>query len=223
MWSYPYPIMRKWVWLWVWHVISPGVPWGPGCPEQPRALSPCLLCPVLSLVSLRSLWPVIGCWPDAPGSPWSRSGHLPVFRPWLWEPEPVTSPRPCTQDWTSPGHPWTGLDIPRYVNISPLSRDCHQHQKCLRIHQVLLSSVDILHCLLNCLKCPTRVLKTSPCLCHARGLWAHKKLGSQIVKVIKFCVRKEDNGGVIQCHSHSQTLMEHLPTIIGHEKHLHDR
>lgn len=135
----------------------------------------------------------------------------------------MTSPRPCTQDWTSPGHPWTGLDIPRYVNISPLSRDCHQHQKCLRIHQVLLSSVDILHCLLNCLKCPTRVLKTSPCLCHARGLWAHKKLGSQIVKVIKFCVRKEDNGGVIQCHSHSQTLMEHLPTIIGHEKHLHDR
>ena len=65
--------------------------------------------------------------------------------------------------WPAPA-PVHRTGHPQVRQHHPQPRDCHQHQKCLRKHQVLLSSVDILHCLSNC-------FKVSDCVTERHVFW----------------------------------------------------
>ena len=94
---------------------------------------------------------------------------------------------------------YTGLDIPRYVNIIPIPGQ----SVFVNINNIVSTSTVSVSSIAKSVRLScwsheaTRVLQTSPRLV-VFGL--AKKPRSQIVKVIKFCVRKEDNEGVIQSH-----------------------
>ena len=152
-------------------MISPGVPWGPGCPEQTRALSQCLLCPGLSLVSLWALWTVIG------HLKWWLTGH-----PGHGADTCQCSGRDCESisQWPAPA-PVHRTGHPQVRQHHPQPRDCHhQHHKCLRKHQVLLSIVSTSSiAYLIALKCPT-VLRRDTCFENKSLSLSHSwPLGSQ--------------------------------------------